>query len=117
MRLLIVLTASVLATAAPLRAWCEANCLAPAQQADAAAPSHCSTHEPAGDGTSMSASAIDDCPIVESGRPAQAARVDLKATVTTVFAPHLAGTATPRHSTTITAHVTTVFERHTPLRI
>jgi hypothetical protein len=114
-RLLIVLTAAVLATAAPLRAWCEASCLAPVEHADA--QSHCTTHEPAGDSTAMSATALDDCPIVESARPVQAARIDLKGTVATAFAPHLTDAAAPRRAATIPPHVTTVFERHTPLRI
>ena len=109
MRLVVLLTASVIATAAPLRAWCEATCLAPAHHADSSAKPHCPTDEPAGVDAKVSASDLDDCPIVEAARPTTFAKLDFhRAAVSThpgMFEPsHLRasasgqpGTKTPRH--------------------
>jgi hypothetical protein len=96
-RLAILIVALLIGAAAPVRAWCEASCLAPA--ADAAKP-HCPTHEPASDAPAMSAHETVDCPIIESARPATGKIALISATPAAPWnpAPQLADTATPRHS-------------------
>jgi hypothetical protein len=101
---------------APARAWCEASCLAPAAHGDATKP-HCPTHEPADAGTSLSATVIDDCPIVESARPTITARVDAQVIATAAIAPHTRTPVTTAPSFVRPHGVTSVFERRTPLRI
>jgi hypothetical protein len=96
-RAILILTAVVLATAAPLRAWCEADCLAPAHAESTATSSHCKTTEPNNDSTSMSASFIADCPSVESARPVAIA----KPIVAPAIAPQHPSTPAPRHPGTI----------------
>jgi len=77
MRAVLIATAVVMATAAPLRAWCEASCLAPAHHAESSR-SHCPTTEPSGDdGTSLSASSFDECPAIEAARTTNVLRSDL----------------------------------------
>jgi hypothetical protein len=117
MRFAIVIVAALMGIAAPARAWCEASCLAPAQHGHAPTKPHCPTHEPAGDRASISASEIDDCPVIESARQTTVARLDLKATVVASPIPQLSRLAEPIHVVTFSSPVTTVFERHTPLRI
>ena len=101
MRLLVLLTASVIATAAPVRAWCEASCLAAAHQEDAAAKPHCPTSEPAGDDAKMSAANLDDCPVVEAARPITFAKLDFADAPVVVSArgttPALPRAGTPGH--------------------
>ncbi|HYE85827.1 MAG TPA: hypothetical protein VEA16_05700, partial [Vicinamibacterales bacterium] len=55
-RFVFVLTAVVTITAAPLRAWCEASCVAPVTT-----ESHCPSHQPRQDGTAISSVDTDDC--------------------------------------------------------
>jgi hypothetical protein len=110
-RLLIVLAIAVVAAAAPARAWCEAACLAPAES------QHCPSHEPAGDGARISTSSIDDCPILESARPALHARLDLLAVTIGTHAPALNSRAQLTPSLVRPHSASTVFERCTPLRI
>jgi hypothetical protein len=107
----VLLVVALVGAASPARAWCEADCLAPAEAA-----SHCG-HEPAGDGTNLSAAAIDDCPVLESARPTPATRIDAQAAVVATPVPTL--TARPPQSATAVRprSATTVFERSTPLRI
>ena len=68
-RAAILVVTILIGAAAPVRAWCEATCLAPAAGDSQA---HCATHEPASDAATISATDIDDCPVVESARPATA---------------------------------------------
>ena len=111
-RLFIVLAITVVATAAPARAWCEAACVAPAETNQ-----HCPKHEPSGDTATISASSIDDCPILESVRPTLQARLDLLAVAAGTYAPVL-NTRTSVTPSAVRPHRTaTVFERCTPLRI
>jgi len=111
-RLLIVVAIAVVAAAAPARAWCEATCLAPTESRQ-----HCPSHEPAGDTTTISASSIDDCPILESARPPISARVDAQAVAAGTCAPALNPPSQPAPSFVRPHSATTVFERCTPLRI
>ena len=111
-RLLIILAIAVVATAAPARAWCEAACVAPTESKQ-----HCPTHEPAGGTAAISSSSLDDCPILESARPALQARLDLQAVTIVTHAPAL-GTRTHVTPSSVRPHSAgTVFERCTPLRI
>lgn len=114
-RVIAFVTVLLVGAVAPARAWCEASCLAQAH-ADAAKP-HCPTHEPAGAGTSLSATVIDDCPVVESARPTITARVDAQVIATAAIAPHTGAPVTSASSFVRPHGVTTVFERRTPLRI
>jgi hypothetical protein len=102
MRLVVLLTASVIATAAPLRAWCEATCLAPAHHADASAKPHCPTGEPADGDPKISAGNLDDCPIIEAARPTTFAKLDLAPARLTASshgaAPEPPGSRAPSHS-------------------
>jgi hypothetical protein len=102
MRLLVLLTASVLATAAPMRAWCEASCLSAAHQDAASAKPHCPTTDTTS-GLAISAAGLDDCPVVESARPIQAkldfALAALQGTGHSVTPRH-PGTQAPRHPRT-----------------
>ena len=110
-RLIALLAVAVLGAAAPARAWCEATCLAPTETQP-----HCPTHEPSGDSATISASSIDDCPILESARPTLQARLDLQAVSTGTVCAGL-DTAASRASSVRPHSATTVFERCTPLRI
>ena len=114
-RLAIVLLAVLIGAAAPTRAWCEASCLAPLH-ADTSTKAHCPTHDAAPTGTSMSATTIDDCPVVESARPIPA-RLDVQV-FARVALPYLAPSAPKHLSTPAPSHLTaTIRQRLTPLRI
>ena len=110
-RLAIVLTALLIGAAAPARAWCEASCLAPT-----ATNEHCPTHEPASNKTSVAATAIDDCPVIEPTPPVKS-RSELQFAGT--FAPSHPRTFAPRHSgITAPQHLpAAAAKRLTPLRI
>jgi hypothetical protein len=109
MRLIVLLTASVIAIAAPLRTWCEATCLPPAHHADSSAKPHCPTSEPAGSEARISAGNLDDCPIVEAARPTTLAKLDFHRVAANTHpdtfepshlrtkAPGHPGTLAPRH--------------------
>jgi hypothetical protein len=114
-RLIAIVSLILLAAAAPARAWCEAGCVAPAAHRDAAKP-HCPTQERS-DRTSLSASAFDDCPALDTARPTLTVRIDVQVAVAATFtaAPDPSATRVP---SLVRPHgVTTVFERSTPLRI
>jgi hypothetical protein len=113
-RLAIVLLALLTGAAAPARAWCEATCLAPAE---ASSKAHCPSHESTSTGVAMSATAIEDCPVVDAARPTTIARPELKAAIVTIESPQVGPTFAQLAIVGIPSHVTTVFERHTPLRI
>ena len=91
--------------------------MAPAHRAGDAAKPHCSSHDPASAGTSLSATVIDDCPVVESARPTITARVDAQVIATAAVGPHTGAPVTSALSFVRPHGVTTVFERSTPLRI
>ena len=114
-RLAIVLLAVVIGAVAPARAWCEASCLAPVPAASSS-KSHCLTHDSSSSQQSISAAAIDNCPVIESARPIPA-RLDVQV-FSRVALPYLAPSA-PRHlSTPAPPHLTaTVCKLLTPLRI
>jgi hypothetical protein len=111
-RWLVLACALTIGAIAPARAWCEATCLAPADTR-----SHCQTHEPADGTATISASVIDECPVLDSARPSPTARPHLQAALARAYVPSLV----------VRAHVTppfdpslepaTVFERCIPLRI
>lgn len=101
---------------APARAWCEVSCQAPVAHGDAAKP-HCPTHEPTGSGTALSATVIDDCPVVESARPTITARLDAQVIATAAIVPNTGAAVTSASSFARPHGATTVFERHIPLRI
>lgn len=109
---LILACALTVGAAAPARAWCEATCVAPAAESQ----SHCRTHDP-GDGTTLSARIIDECPVLESARPPAQARVDVQAALAAVNLPapftrtHILISFEGPHT------AATVFERCVPLRI
>lgn len=105
-----LLAVALVGAAAPARAWCEADCLAPSETA-----SHCG-HESTSDGTSIAATSVDDCPVIESARPTPPARIDAQAGVVSTAVPALTA-RTPRTTTSVRPHSATVFERSTPLRI
>jgi len=110
-----VLLAVLIAAAAPARAWCEASCLAP-PHTDTSTKAHCPTHDAAPTGTSMSATTIDDCPVVESARPIPA-RLDVQV-FSRVALSHLAPSAPKHLRTPAPPHLTaTVGKRLIPLRI
>jgi hypothetical protein len=112
-RLLIVLAIAVVGAAAPARAWCEAACLAPTPESTP----HCPTHEQPGDATTISATSIDDCPILEAARPTLQARLDLHAVISSTYAPALNTHTALTPSCVRPRSATSVFERCTPLRI
>jgi hypothetical protein len=114
-RVIALVSVLLVGLAAPARAWCEASCLAPAHTGSA--KPHCPTHEPASSGTSLSATVLNDCPVVESARPTITARLDVQAIAVTPIA-FPAHTRLTLASSFVRPHgVTTVFERSTPLRI
>jgi hypothetical protein len=112
-RFVIALAIVVIGGAAPVRAWCEATCLAPT----AASESHCPTHDPADDVAAISAADLGQCPVLESARPTLPARLDADASVITTYVPptvartHLTPSFERPHA------ATSVFERSTPLRL
>jgi hypothetical protein len=112
-RLLILAVVVLLGAAAPLRAWCEANCAV----ASTESTSHCPSHESTGDGLAVSASSNDDCPVLESARPTLSARLDAQSLSTAAFAPPLIARSQIAPSFIRPHRATTVFERSTPLRI
>jgi hypothetical protein len=112
-RLVIMSAIAVVGAAAPVRAWCEAACLAPTAEST----QHCSTHEPAGDTATFSASSIDDCPILEAARPPLQTRHDFQAMAIGTHAP-ARDTGTHATPSSVRPHrASSVFERCTPLRI
>jgi hypothetical protein len=113
MRLAVVLVALFLGAAAPVRAWCEASCLAPLANGT---KSHCPTTTPAPAGSAMSASVMDECPVVASARPT-AAREDLKALKVTAQLPQIAFSTSISIVASVPHRSISVFQRHTPLRI
>lgn len=116
-RVVLIVTAVVLATAAPLRAWCEADCLAPAHAEETTSSSHCKTAEPDTDTTSVSAVIVVDCPTVESARPVAIAKHAFAPAIT---AEH-PSTPSPQHlRLSAPAHARTLAPSHlipVPLRI
>jgi hypothetical protein len=111
-RIIVLLAAIVVGAAAPARAWCEASCLAPPHNS----PAHCPSHDAAGDTTAISGSITDECPVLDSARPAAPARLDASVVVVAVYTPAVRTSAI--HVSTVRPHrSTTVFERCTPLRI
>jgi hypothetical protein len=103
----------IVGATAPARAWCEATCLAPAAHAQ----SHCPSHDP-GDGTAtISASIIDQCPVLESARPNAPARLDLQAALDGASVPSLVVRTHITPGLDCSHRAATVFERCTPLRI
>jgi hypothetical protein len=114
-RFLVLGCVVVLGMTAPARAWCEATCLE--AHGDVTKP-HCPTHEPADSGTSLSATVIDDCPVVESARPTVTARLDAHGATIAAIAPAPEARVQSRATSFVRPHgITTVFERGTPLRI
>jgi hypothetical protein len=111
-RLLIIMAIAVVGAAAPARAWCEAACLAPTPDST----QHCPTPDQPGDAATISTSSIDDCPILETARPALQARLDLGAVVSGTYAPTL-NTTSVTPSLVRPHSAGSVFERCTPLRI
>jgi hypothetical protein len=107
-RVSILIVTILIGAAAPARAWCEATCPAPSSDA---ATSHCPTNAPAEDGAAITASEIDDCPAIESARPATAKIEFVHATSVAIWhlaprhlatqAPRHQGTQAPRHPGTI----------------
>jgi hypothetical protein len=112
-RWLILACALLVGALAPARAWCEATCLAPAEQAQP----HCPSHEPADGPRSISAVVVDDCPVLESARPTAPARLEIATSVVDshVPAPPTRTSIPPSFARPHSAR--TVFERSTPLRI
>lgn len=105
--------AVMIGAAAPARAWCEAACLAPT----ADARSHCPTREPVDGTATISASIIDECPVLDSARPNAPARLDLQAALDRGYAPWLIDRTRFAPSIDYSHNAATVFERCTPLRI
>lgn len=70
-RLSTLILALLIGAAAPVRAWCEATCLAPAQQSESAAP-HCPSHDQSPDRSAMSTESTAVCPAIDAARPIQA---------------------------------------------
>ena len=112
-RLVIMSAIAVVAAAAPMRAWCEAACLAPTTEST----QHCPAHEPAGDTATFSASSIDDCPILEAARPPLQARLDFQAVAIGTHAPARDPGTHVTLSPVRPHRASSVFERCTPLRI
>ncbi|MFM8533914.1 MAG: hypothetical protein ACKOEC_10090 [Acidimicrobiia bacterium] len=92
-RATLILIAVVLAAAAPLRAWCEAGCLAPVHAEGAATPSHCQLAEPDTSTTSLAGVFVTDCPTAESARPITWLELAIAPAVT----PAHPSTPEPRH--------------------
>lgn len=115
-RFAIVLLALLIGAAAPARAWCEAACTAPAHSGTSTR-SHCPVHESTSPGASISAADVGDCPVIEAARPAAAARIELKAAATPIQAPQFAFAFSAMAVVAALPHASTVFKRHTPLRI
>jgi len=112
-RLPILIIALLVGAAAPARAWCEATCLGPV--ASESARPHCPSHEPAPNGSSLSA-ADADCPSIESARPVLA-KLNFAVAVTDL-APHARAPRHPRTSAPL--HPCTPAPLHlidTPLRL
>ena len=117
MRLIVLFTASVIASAAPLRAWCEATCLEPAHHAGSSATPHCPTAEPDSDDATVSAGDLDDCPVVDAARPTTFAKLDLHRPVVNA-SPH--SFVPSRQRTRAAEHLPSFAPSHlsnTPLRI
>jgi hypothetical protein len=112
-RIVLLIAIAIVATAAPARAWCEASCLAPADDVQA----HCPSHDPASATTEISSSATVECPVLESARPAAAARFDAQVIAAVTSAPPVSRQSFYSPSATHSGSATTVFERCTPLRI
>ena len=98
---------------APARAWCEAMCLAPTANTQ----SHCPSREPADGTATLTASTIDQCPVLDSARPNAPARFDLQAALDRAYIPSLIVRTHVTPSLDCSHHAATVFERCTPLRI
>ena len=113
MRGLVLACALVVGALVPARAWCEATCLAPTANTQ----SHCPSHEPADGTTTIAASIIDQCPVLESARPNAPARIDLQAALYRTYVPSLIVRTHLTPSRDCSHHAATVFERCTPLRI
>jgi len=113
-RLGIIVLALVIGAAAPARALCEAACLATHL---ASATPHCPLHDSSSDGPSIAAADISGCPAIEAARPTTTARIDLKAAPIAIDPPRLTPKRLGARLVTVVLHSTTVFERHTPLRI
>jgi hypothetical protein len=80
--------------------------------------SHCPSPEPVDSGAQISASAIDECPVLESARPAGAARLlDVQATSVVTASPELKPQSHLALSPFRPSSASTVFERCTPLRV
>jgi hypothetical protein len=112
-RWLLLACALIVGAAAPVRAWCEATCLAPTAEK----PSHCPAQQPADGAATISASIIDECPVLESARPNVAARLDLQAALVRAYLPSLIVRTHITPSFDCSPNPATVFERCTPLRI
>jgi len=65
----------------------------------------------------ITASSMDNCPVLESARPTAIGRVELKAATVTVDPPQLTPARTSVARLDVAPPVSTVFQRHTPLRI
>ena|SRR5688572_3173842 len=111
-RWLVLACALTIGAVAPARAWCEATCLAPAET-----QSHCQTHQPADGTATISATVVDECPVVESARPNAPARPHLQAALVRAYVPSLIVRTHLTPSFDPSLETATVFERCTPLRI
>jgi hypothetical protein len=109
----VIVAAAVVAAAAPLRTWCETSCLAPLDGSQ----SHCPSANPVDSGVQVSGSAVADCPVLETARPAGAARLDVHAGVVVTPAHELTPQSHLVFSPSRPSSASTVFERCTPLRI
>jgi hypothetical protein len=112
-RIILLFSVIVVGAAAPVRAWCEASCLAPAPDT----PSHCPSHQPERDAASISSASSNECAVLDSARPAAPARLDAGAAIAHAHAPELKTSASLSPTATRPHNATTVFERSTPLRI
>ena len=65
----------------------------------------------------MSATSIEDCPVVDAARPTTIARPELKAAVETIESPQFKSTFAAARVVTTRYHLASAFERYTPLRI
>jgi hypothetical protein len=111
-RLVIILLALLIGAAAPARAWCEASCLAAPSTTE-----HCPTRDAASGELSITAAAIDNCPVLEAARPATSGRIELKAAFVTIASPQIVARRMSIATITATPAATAVVQRHTPLRI
>jgi hypothetical protein len=112
-RIIVLLSVILVGVAAPARAWCEASCLAPKPDS----PSHCPSHQPADAATSISGTLVDACPVLDSARPTEPARLEASAVVVAVHPPAPKTSAIHSPALVRPHHAATVFERCTPLRI